>query len=286
MKILFINYYMKQGGISTSLLNLLEKIKDDENNDISLLLLNDNIDDKYQIPDQINLLTVSKSLKIYSRSLKEIMRSGNIFEKLYGIILHIGSKLIGERNFVRLLIRLQKKIGPYDVAISFTNDIIRNKRILLKRKFSGGCNDYVLMNVTANKKFAWVHNEPNELGFNYKYCKKMYKKFDAIVHVAKETKNKFDELIPEYKLKSVVVNNIIDEKKLLYLSKEFNPFSEDNMVKIVTVARIDNNQKRIDRIIECCSRLKSEKIVNFSWTIIGDGPDLNNLKKEAESKKS
>jgi hypothetical protein len=109
MKILFINYYMKQGGISTSLLNLLEKIKDDENNDISLLLLNDNIDDKYQIPDQINLLTVSKSLKIYSRSLKEIMRSGNIFEKLYGIILHIGSKLIGERNFVRLLIRLQKK---------------------------------------------------------------------------------------------------------------------------------------------------------------------------------
>jgi glycosyltransferase involved in cell wall biosynthesis len=92
-------------------------------------------------------------------------------------------------------------------------------------------------------------------------------------------------LIPEYKLKSVVVNNIIDEKKLLYLSKEFNPFSEDNMVKIVTVARIDNNQKRIDRIIECCSRLKSEKIVNFSWTIIGDGPDLNNLKKEAESKK-
>lgn len=154
----------------------------------------------------------------------------------------------------------------------------------LKRKYSGGCNDYVLMKSSASKKIAWIHNEPNELGMTYSYSKNMYKDFDNIVHVSNETKKKFDKIIPEFSQKSVVVNNMIDEQRISRLSNEFNPYKEDRNLKIVTVARIDNNQKRIDRIIESCRRLNEDNITNFSWSIIGDGPDLEFLIKEAHSK--
>lgn len=284
MKILIVNYYMKPGGIATALTSLLDAISKNKDTVIDLLLLNDDVDERYDIPESVNLLKVSKPLKIYSKSLREILRFGDFHEKILALLLHGCSKIAGEHNFVKFLISFESEKKNYDVAISFTNDIIKNKMFSLKRKYSGGCNDYVLMKSSASKKIAWIHNEPNELGMTYSYSKNMYKDFDNIVHVSNETKKKFDKIIPEFSQKSVVVNNMIDEQRISRLSNEFNPYKEDRNLKIVTVARIDNNQKRIDRIIESCRRLNEDNITNFSWSIIGDGPDLEFLIKEAHSK--
>ena len=49
-------------------------------------------------------------------------------------------------------------------------------------------------------------------------------------------------------------------------------------VNLLTVARMDNQQKRIDRIIDCCRRFKQEKIQDIHWTVVGDGPDYEYLK--------
>ena len=52
-----------------------------------------------------------------------------------------------------------------------------------------------------------------------------------------------------------------------------SPYPAGNF-HIVTAARIDNVQKRIDGIIKLCARLKSEGITQFQWHIVGNGPDL------------
>lgn len=52
-----------------------------------------------------------------------------------------------------------------------------------------------------------------------------------------------------------------------------------NKFKIVTVCRIENVSKRIDRAIECAIRLREQVGSNFIWTVVGDGPDRGNLQK-------
>lgn len=109
MKILIVNYYMKPGGIATALTSLLDAISKNKDTVIDLLLLNDDVDERYDIPESVNLLKVSKPLKIYSKSLREILRFGDFHEKILALLLHGCSKIAGEHNFVKFLISFESE---------------------------------------------------------------------------------------------------------------------------------------------------------------------------------
>src|SRR5690606_13772554 len=96
-------------------------------------------------------------------------------------------------------------------------------------------------------------------------------------------KDDFDSLAPEFSKKSFLVHNYINPNIILEKATEFNPYPNKGQNLIfVTVARIDNTQKRIDRIIEVAKKLK-ENGQTFQWFIVGDGPDRLTL--ESQTKK-
>lgn len=76
---------------------------------------------------------------------------------------------------------------------------------------------------------------------------------------------------------------MLDLSRISLKKSESSPY-DDDCFNIVTVARIENRQKRIDRIIDVCEMLKESGIENFRWTIVGDGEDLQTLIESARSK--
>lgn len=279
MKILIVNSHLETGGIRQSLLNLLENIKElNLDIDLQLLKYDESIIRKYE---QLNKVNVCKPIRLLNSYLTPFSKQKNILNKIIKVIFWSLSKFIGNKKTIDLIMNLVRKKGEYDVAISFSNDIWASH----VNGFCGGCNDYVIRKINANTKIAWIHNEPEKLGLTYEICKNTYKYFDYIVNVSFACKKKFDEIIPEYQYKSKVIYNMLDFERIRELSSKENPYKEQK-IHIVTVARLDNQQKRIDRIIKCCEKLKLEGIINFKWHIVGDGPDGEWLKLLSKEKKT
>lgn len=74
---------------------------------------------------------------------------------------------------------------------------------------------------------------------------------------------------------------MFNKEQILSLAQEENPFSfQSNTINIVTVARIDNDFKRIDLIPEICKQLLVRTSTHFHWYIVGDGPDKETVEKK------
>jgi glycosyltransferase involved in cell wall biosynthesis len=261
------------GGIQSSLINLINNINHEDIN-IDLCIFGNYISNSTSIPSNVNIIVGPKLIEFCLLNYNDNKNNYGLFTKLQIIFVKTLRRIIGFENILKIALIKYKINKKYDVAISYSNDIFKNGKFII-----GGANKIVQRAVSAKKKIAWVHNDPIELGFNKDICERIYKDFDTIVNVSYTCKEIFDKIIPEYRYKSKVVYNMFDNQKVLSLADEKQPYDK-SVFNIVTVARIDNQQKRIDRIIECCVKLKQEGITNFKWTIVGDGPDLEWLTKE------
>ncbi len=276
MKVLIVNPHMKIGGISASLYNLVDILnKEKSAHEIELFLFNPVLDDKYKDLGNKTKIHSTFLLSCLFINFKQAKDFYNLRRLSVYIIVKAIERIMGTNFLRKLVIHNTLFRMQYDVAISFSNDIPLNYVFL-------GSNYFVQKVVTAKKKIAWIHNDIDRLGMTRDYILQEYARFDKVVNVSNSCKNRFEELAPEFISKSCLLGNYIDGNSLRIKADEFNPYKDEvQMVKIVTVARIDNQQKRIDRILKISKRL-IEKGIEFKWHIIGNGPDLNTLLKEKE----
>ncbi len=105
-----------------------------------------------------------------------------------------------------------------------------------------------------------------------------YKKFSHIIFVSKEGANRFIEIFPEQKEKTLTCNNIIDGKSIIEKSeetvteKQIQEISKKEIPIFINVGRHDERQKKLTRIIEATKKLKEENF-HFKVLFIGDGQD-------------
>lgn len=273
MKVLFVVNVLKGiGGIESSLLNLLDNL-DPTKYEIDLCIMGNYISDTTKIPKNVKIKRGNKIIEYCCTEYKDIANRASGIEKVVISITKVIKRLIGYRPILLFLLNFMKNKEKYDIAISYSNDIYKDV-------YSGGCDDYIIRCVNANKKIAWIHNDARQHGLSYEICKKKYDRFDKIVNVSNCCKDIFDNIIPEYKFKSKVVTNMINLNNIEIKKSKESPY-DDCKFNIITVARMDNQQKRIDRIIDTCVILKQLKIRDIRWTVIGDGPDLESLIKKA-----
>lgn len=249
----------KIGGIRTSLVNLLNNI--DTNSDIvSLCVMSNDIDDNIQLPKNIEIVKAPLIIELAKTSKRELFgHKYSIIRKIQLLIVKSIVKLIRLDCFVKFISPVAKLNDEYDVAISYSNDIPAYNYI-------EGSNDFVKYCVKAKRKIAWIHSDPYKLGFSYRICEKTYEEFDVIVNVSYACKKIFDEIIPKYEYKSKVVYNMLNYNQIYEKANEQSPY-DSNYFNIVTVARLDNRTKRIDRVVECCEYLKHDGFNNFRWYI-------------------
>ncbi len=270
-KILISVTYLKEiGGISTAAVNLLNEIHDKY--DITLCVPCDFISEKYQLPNDIKVISGSKYLCDIITDRKFLWQQ-SLLRKMIRNIRRLSNHYIFRGRLIPKALKEIKVAGEYDAAIAFADFAYNSKQ----RK----CFDYeiVLNQVRAKKKIAWIHNDPEKLGWDKSLIEQKLSGFDTIVNVSKYGKKIFDEMAPQFSKKSSVVYNFYNIEKIKYLSTQFqNPFANNGKIHFVTVARIQREQKRIDRIIYTCKRLSKAGYKNFDWTLVGSSSEIEYLK--------
>lgn len=263
-KILFVAQNLYVGGVQKAFVNLLSATAKNDKYDISVFtfakgsLLN-------ELPNNIRINEGSRILRLSATPFGDIKASGNVLDIVLRIFITLAAKVIGSERFYRLCFKKQPE--KYDIAVSYFTDVPVGV-------FNKGTNLFVSDFVNADKKAAWIHTDPILGGFNKDYCRRIYKPFDKIICVSEAVRQKFNELLPEYSSKTETRHNVFDEEKIRKLALEFEPFKKSRF-DIVTVARIDNSSKRIDGIVRLCRQLKEKGISDFTWRIVGNGPDLD-----------
>lgn len=269
MKILFVGQNLQQGGVQIALINTLKELVK-QRHTIDLFLFGTG-DYMTEIPPEVNVYHGTKSLQLVATPYHKLAQKKMSVDYWHRLGLTMAVRLKKPRKLYADLFKRQKELEVYDVAISYFTDIPHGY-------FNQGTNQYVADFVEARQKIAWVHNDPFEGNFEVEHCRQVYGKFDRIICVSDACAMKFREFLPEYASKVGTVYNLFPLKEILGKAKQLNSDEavqlSTPLVKLVTVARIDNQQKRLDRILEVGKKLLEQKITNFHWEIIGEGPDL------------
>lgn len=178
--------------------------------------------------------------------------------------------------------KLLKKIDYYEKRILPTlSNLISNYDIACVMS-EGSSFRNAVANSSCKKKIQWIHidycNWKDRSDWN-RYITKddadLYKKYDVIVLLSENIKNKFCNLYPHLKEKVIVNKNLIPVDEI---KKKANVVLYKNKipVKFVTVGRIDY-QKAYPRLITILGKLK-EQGFNFRWSLIGGGEKEEEIK--------
>lgn len=265
-KILFANLHMNTGGVEKSLLDILQHL-DYSKYEVDLLLFQGIGDYKNEIPEEVNILeidllkTEGSFKKLITDSFKELKFSNLKFRLL--------SKKINKKLNPSLLAKMKKYwllSKQYDIAIAY--------------RF-GFPMDFIAYLVDAKKKFVWWHHGAYMYSKDETYMmNKTLENFDKIVFVSKSCMNMAFNNGLNCIGKSVVIPNMLDSEFVDKKSKEFIPYdkSENGNKIIVTVSRL-SPEKHIENAVYAAELLVKNNVLNFTWYIVGNGSEYNNLKK-------
>lgn len=233
-KILFTSYNLGIGGIEKALVNLLNKF-DYEKYKIDLILQDE--EKFYELNKNTNI--------IYYK----ISKSNNIIIR----------KII---NRLKIIFTCILKFHKYDTSICYATYDIPSSIIARYASFNS---------------ILWVHSD-----YFYVYEKDLNKirkffnsvkvdKFKYIVFVSDEARDNFILIYPNLKNKTIVINNIVNDKEIVKLSGE-DEVDFDSKNSLLYVGRLEENSKCLRRLFEVMKKIKNNK-KDIHLYLVGDGPD-------------
>lgn len=268
-KVLFAYPAMNIGGSTTCLLSILHGINYDKY-EVDLLLNSNTGDLLDMIPKQVHLLPPAlKYQNKRSEYLHRFLSPRYIFHyiKSRRIIKQTGLWIRGAQYLELNDVEFFRNIDTeYDVAIA---------------ALEGDRCKFVARHINAIKKIAWIHINYKDAKFDPEYDRSTMCMFDNIVFVSEECKNAFDELFPDLINKTIVIENILSSNLVRKRAEEPDGINVDaSKINLVTVCRVTFDSKGLDRAVDVFVKLKNEGLLsNLVWYIVGDGGDMESLKK-------
>lgn len=263
--IIIVNNNLHIGGVQRSLIDFLKA--NSSNFDITLCLFAKNGEFMSEIPDNVKVISVSSLFNLLGISLAESKNSiWNFILRLFYALLF---KLFGREFTMPFILKSQKKLlGSYDYAISY----LHNGE---SKSFYGGCNEFVIHKIDANKKIAFIHCDYRNSGANTSYNNRLYESFDMIAACSLGCLRAFNEVLPSLREKVFVVKNFHDFDNIGLMSHHDPVTYEKEYVNIVVVARL-SSEKAIDRAILALNYCL-QRGVKARLHIVGDGILRNTL---------
>lgn len=264
-KILFVAQNLQIGGVQRALVNMLDFMSPGD--DVRLFVFG-NGPLHSEIPQNVKVTYGKCLLRLVATPFEVVLKSCNLVDIFLRGMLMICVRIIGSEKLYAMLLKNYLQEEEFDVAISYFTDVPHNY-------FNQGTTQYVSDYVKAKEKIAWVHTDPMLSNFDRDVCVYRFRNMDRIVCVSEAIRKKTKQLLPEYAHKMFVYHNRFNEAKIRGLAKAYSVPYSNKVYNVVTVGRIDDCSKRINGIVELCARLKAEKITQFHWYVIGEGPDLS-----------
>lgn len=279
-KLLFIMDTFPLGGISKSLLALLNEL-DYSKYEIDMLLMRQEGIFVPMIPRQVTLLPEPLPVEFRDPHPKNLLRN------LLRLPFREWLKWAGfsmKCSFARIVGGLHRHIRVMDTWLGRNTPSV-NKHYDAAIAYQGGrCIYYLVEKIDAKVKIGYVHNDykMSEVDYMLKPVDKYYfPRLNAIVTISPKCKQVLINEFPEVADKVNVIENICSPKLICSMANEqINDFDEncDAGIKIVTMGRFDIQQKGIDIAIGAAKILKDNG-VKFRWYFVGDGNQRSQVEK-------
>lgn len=256
------------GGAERALLGLLNAI-DANKSDIDLLIYSHEGEFMSLIPNNVNLLSYDSRFNVFANPIKTLIKRGAyratlarimakiqdlIYCKVHGVAHSVWHQQ--QLNHRYLIKQIPQVKGKYDLAICF----IGVPSVIVKR-------------VDAKVKMGWVHTDYSKLIFDINLDREMYSQLSYIVNVSIDTKKIFDSIYPEYKNKSIVIENIHSPRWIRSMATDFqNDMVDDGIIKLLSVGRF-GYAKNFDNVPFIVVRMKELGALPFVWYLVGGGRD-------------
>ena len=256
-RILIVNNNMHIGGVQKALLNLLHEIHGQY--EVTLLLFYGGGALRKDIPEDVSVVELNGPLRYWGMTKYD---ASNGKERLARGAWAAASRIFGRNRTMRAACIGQKQTEHYDAAISFLHSGPR-------KSFYGGCNEFVLRCVNAERKITFLHCDYEKIGAACSYNQRIYRQFDRIAACSQGCAEAFLRVMPQLKEKTMVVPNCQNYLEIARLADmEPNPLPKDRL-NILTVARL-GKEKGVLRAIRAIASLESGR-KRLRYDIIGTG---------------
>lgn len=136
------------------------------------------------------------------------------------------------------------------------------------------CNYILALRIDAQRKIGYVHPDYIEAGFDPVRDRRLLDRLDAVATVSEANRQSFCCAIPELAHKARTIPNVLSVsmvRELSFAEPDGMPIVEGEFT-IITVCRLQNVSKALDRAARLCARLKQDGFC-FRWVFVGSGPD-------------
>lgn len=263
-KILIVNNNMYMGGVQKSLVNLLDEIHGKY--EITLLLFHKGGALLDGIPQDVKVIEAAYPLNCWGINASDAKSAK---QKLGRAFFAAMSRTIGRRAAIKLTLLRKTKLPHFDVAISYLHGGA-------DKVFYGGCNEFVLNCVDADKKIAFLHCDYELSGADTAYNAKLYRRFDAISACSNGCRDAFLRKLQELKGKTFVVPNCQNYESIEKSAKSNAVSMEGDRLNFVCVSRF-GREKGLLRAIKAIAST-GDKAKLFRCFFIGDGKELSDAK--------
>ncbi len=163
----------------------------------------------------------------------------------------------------------------YDVAVDFNSYSNETAISAIKTK--------------SKRKIMWIHNDvevkiKEEILYRILHIlfKSKYKYFDKFIGVSTGALESFIKVNKIENKETDVIPNFIDTKEIKEKLKSKSDIKvDDSLINVYSCGRVVH-QKGFDILVNTINSIKDE-LNNYHFYIIGDGPELSNIKKQIEA---
>lgn len=270
-KILIVNNNMYIGGVQKALLNLLDEIHDSY--DITLLLFYKGGALVDGIPKNVKVIEAPFPLRCWGMNAADAASAKDKFGRAFFAAM---SRTIGKRPAIELALLRKNKLLHFDAAISYLHGGA-------DKVFYGGCNEFVLNCVDADRKIAFLHCDYEKSGADTAYNARLYGRFDAIAACSNGCRDSFLRKLPELKDKTFVVPNCQNYAMIKESAQKNEVTLPNDRLNIVCVSRF-GAEKGLLRAVKAIASM-GDKARLIRCIFIGSGKKLGDAKQLAKELK-
>lgn len=263
-KLAFVLPHMLCGGVEKALLALINELPEKEYN-ITIFLAEMTGEFVKLIPENVKVKEIPFSGEIVvegkKAALQKYVSHGDVIR-----LAKVMKNILMRREFPTLTMDFEKipeDAEEYDTAICFHIHM----PVLIR---------YTLEKIKAARRIAWVHNDFASAGYDITRYHGYLAKYNHIFCVSEQLQNELISLLPDLKGKTSIAHNIVSPNYIKgSLDGKRVPEYTGAGIKLLTVGRLES-QKGIDIAIQVAQKL-SEKNVNYTWYVLGDGSQKDEL---------
>lgn len=253
-KVLFIIGYLGSGGISKSMVNLLNAM-DRSHYEVHLLIMSSK-EGAYEIfvPEDVIKHRIPEIgwISAGKNGLKELLIHGHFFLFL-GSLLRLALSLFDKATAARLMSKMYPKLeGRFDTIVEYN-----------------GQQDmyYMVDKLEGKRKITFFHSDYAKYPYYYKADKIYYPKVDKIYTISQTCIDSLKHFFPEITDKIGLFENISLPSMIYRLADEKDVLTDYNGLVFTTIGLLSYN-KGFDLIVGA-AKILHERGVDFKWIMVG-----------------